>query len=234
MTFEAPTHLAGYVVPVESDDDLVRSFELRSGSGSRTFSLRYAGALEELEGQLLIVAGEDGAPPLVVAVAADDGEEIVVFDGAEPGYAAGFTDDDLVPTEDDDEDDETIDATVVDEDAEDDDNDAAQADQDDDVTDVDAEDGDAVSMLLEVRQAPNAYTLPNGETTFRIRIDYEDGIDWEEFVESAGGDDEQVELASGQTVSLAQLQRDGYVAISIVATVADGEEFIVLDEDLTV
>lgn len=257
MTINAPTHLAGHVVPVESEDDLIRSYELRSAGGFSLFSLRYAGGLEDLEGQQLIVAGPQGEPPLVVAVAAD-GEEIVLFDGADPGYAAGFADDDLMASdqEDDDAADAQSDEAGTDKsDTNESDTDESHTDEsdsdgpdatdgdtdskveDEEAIDVDAQEGDAVSMLLEVRQATNDYALATGERTFRIRLDFEDGIDWEEFVESAGGAaegaGETVQLASGETVTLEELQRDGYVSVSIVAIAADDEEYIVLDEDLT-
>lgn len=86
MTVLTPTHLAGHVVAIDSDEDIVRAFALRSAEGGRRFEIRYSGSILEEYG--LIVDHEQ--PSLVVARAVDTGEEIVLFDAARHGYDAMF------------------------------------------------------------------------------------------------------------------------------------------------
>ena len=84
MTVLTPTHLAGHVLAIDSDEDIVRAFALRSAEGGRRFEIRYSGSILEEYG--LIVDHEQ--PSLVVARAVDTGEEIVLFDAARHGYDA--------------------------------------------------------------------------------------------------------------------------------------------------
>lgn len=86
MTVLTPTHLAGHVLAIDSDEDIVRAFALRSAEGGRRFEIRYSGSILEEYG--LIVDHEQ--PSLVVARAVDTGEEIVLFDAARHGYDAMF------------------------------------------------------------------------------------------------------------------------------------------------
>jgi len=86
MTTLIPSHLDGHVSILESDTG--RRFGLRSSAGSDRFEISYSGELLPEHG--LIVGAE--TPSLVVARAADTGEEIVIFDEGRHGYNAMFVD----------------------------------------------------------------------------------------------------------------------------------------------
>lgn len=79
-----PSHLVGHAVPVDAHLPGTRRFELRSSAGGSQFSVSYAG---ELWAEYNLIVEADALPALVVAVAVDTGERVVVFDGGRHGRA---------------------------------------------------------------------------------------------------------------------------------------------------
>lgn len=90
MEIPIPTNLLGFATALSTSDG--RQFKIRSGKGGTLVEIRYFGEL--MEGAGLIVGPNDGnyppTPALVVAIAVDTGEEVILFDGARHGYDAMF------------------------------------------------------------------------------------------------------------------------------------------------
>ena len=88
-----PTHLQGHTVPLEAPQG-VEPFEwrrkLQGTTGNTWFRLKYAGQRHHEHTNLVI--GTNGCPAIVVAVAVETQEEVMLFDGSQHGHEALFGD----------------------------------------------------------------------------------------------------------------------------------------------
>lgn len=72
----------------------------------------------------------------------------------------------------------------------------------------------------------------DGNTVFAVEIGVVDNIDWDDEEDDFRDEEGVLRLITGEEISSERLRADGYDALNVVATAADGTEYEVVQEEL--
>ncbi|WP_394552615.1 hypothetical protein ACDF64_17465 [Agromyces sp. MMS24-JH15] len=79
---------------------------------------------------------------------------------------------------------------------------------------------------------PEALLERDGHTVFTVEIRLFDNIDWDDEEDEFRDDDGTLRLITGEAISPERLRTDGFDAVGIAVTTADGRRFDIVEEEL--